>query len=169
MNHTDASGLVLAIHPTSRGFGWVLFEGDLVPVDWGIASAKENRSAKCMARFQKLLDQYHPSALILEKFEEDDSRRNDRIRTLVQTMLGFANNRDMDVLVYSREEIGTALTGNIKATRHEIALAVAEQMPFLQSRLPKSRKLWESEDWRQCQFDAAALGITHYDLTRPRS
>src|SRR5258708_26295255 len=105
MKHHKISGLLLAIHPTSRGFGWILFEGPLVPVDWGIASAKVNRSAQCMVRFRQLLDQYQPSALILEKFEESDSRRSERIRSLAQTMRGFANNRDMDTLVYSREEV----------------------------------------------------------------
>jgi Holliday junction resolvasome RuvABC endonuclease subunit len=169
MNHLKVPGLVLAIHPTSRGFGWALFEGPLVPVDWGIASAKVNRSAQCMTRFKQLLDQYQPSALILEKFEESDSRRSERIRLLAQTMRGFANNRDMDTLVYSREEVSAAVAGSTKASRHTVALAVAEQLPILEHRLPNARKLWQSEDNRQCLFDAVAIGVTHYRLTRPRS
>src|SRR5665213_3551827 len=100
MKHPKPSGLVLAIHPTSKGFGWVLFEGPLVPVDWGIASAKVNRSAQCMARFKQLVDQYQPSALVLEKFGEGESRRGDRIRELAQTMHGFANNHEMDTPIY---------------------------------------------------------------------
>ena len=164
MIHSKLSGLILAIHPTSRGFGWVLFEGPIVPVDWGIASAKVNRSAQCMVRFKQLLDQYQPSALVLEKFDEDDSRRGERIRALAQTMRGFANNRDMDTLVYSREEVIAAVTGGTKASRHTVALAVAEQLPILRHRLPTGRKLWQSEDKRQCHFDAAALGLTPYNL-----
>jgi Holliday junction resolvasome RuvABC endonuclease subunit len=169
MNDRKLPGLALAVHPTSRGFGWVLFEGPIVPVDWGIASAKVNRSAQCMVRFKQLLDQYQPSALILEKFEESDSRRGERIRILGKTMRGFANNRDMDTLVYSREEVSVAVSGRTKASRHTVALAVAEQLPILRHRLPQARKLWQSEDNRQCLFDAAALGITHYTLTRPHS
>ena len=169
MNHFKPSGLVLAIHPTSKGFGWVLFEGPLVPVDWGIASAKVNRNAKCMARFKKLLDQYQPSALILEKFDSDSSRRGERIRELAQIMRGFANNRDMDTSIYSRQEVSTVVTGNAKASRHTVARAVSERMPILQHRLPEARKLWQSEDDRQCLFDAAALGIAHYALTHLRS
>ena len=167
MNHSKPSGLVLAVHPTSKGFGWVLFEGPLVPVDWGIASAKVNRSAKSMSRFKQLLDQYQPSALILEKFDEDDSRRGERIRELAQTMRGFASNRDMDTSIYSRQEVSTVVTGNAKASRHTAARAVSERLPILQHRLPNARKLWQSEDDRQCLFDAAALGITHYAFTHP--
>jgi len=169
MKRSRIPGLVLAIHPTSHGFGWVLFEGPLVPVDWGIASAKVNRSAQCMGRYKQLLDQYEPSALILEKYGEDDSQRSERIRSLAQTMRGFANNRDMDTPVYSREEVSATVTDSKKASRHTVALAVSEQLPVLRHRLPNARKLWESEHDRQCLFDAAALGITHYRLTHPSS
>jgi Holliday junction resolvasome RuvABC endonuclease subunit len=169
MNHTNRSGLVLAVHPTSRGFGWVLFEGPLVPVDWGIASAKINKSERSMARFKQLLDQYQPSVLVLEKFEEDNSNRGECIRTLAQTMRGFADNRDMDTPIYGREEVRATVTGNAKANRHAVARAVAQRLPILRNRLPEARKLWQSEDNRQCLFDAAALGITHDILTRPRS
>ena len=168
MNNSKPSGLVLAIHPTSRGFGWVLFEGPLVPVDWGIASAKINKSAQCMVRFKQLLEQYQPSALVLERFDEDDSHRSERVRELAQTMHGFANNRDMDTLVYGRREVSAIVTGNGKANRHAVARAVAQRLPILRHRLPKARKLWQSEDNRQCLFDAAALGIAHYTLTHPR-
>ena len=167
MSWSQDHGLVLAVHPSSRGFGWVLFEDPLAPVDWGIASAKVNRSAQCLARFKQLLDQYQPSVLVLEKFEEDDSRRSERIRLLAQAMRGFATNRDMDTPVYSREEVSGALTGARKSTRHAVARAVAERLPILQHRLPEARRLWQSEDGRQCLFDAVALGITHYALTRP--
>lgn len=169
MNHSKSSGLILAIHPTSRGFGWVLFEGSLVPVDWGITRPKVNKSAQCMARFKQLLDQYEPSALVLETVDGDDSRRGERIRELTQTMRGFANNRDMDVLAYGRDEVSAAITGGAEASRHAVARVVAERLPVLRHRLPESRKLWQSEDNRQCLFDAAALGITHYILTRPLS
>jgi Holliday junction resolvasome RuvABC endonuclease subunit len=168
MNSSKTAGLVLAIHPTSRGFGWVLFEGPLAPVDWGIASAKTNRSARCMAKFEKLLNQYQPSAIILEKSDDGESLRNNRIRLLVQTMRGFASNRDIDALVYSRTAVGAAVADDASATRYAVACAVSNHFPILRHRLPPARKLWLPEDDRQCLFDAAALGITHYALTRRR-
>jgi Holliday junction resolvasome RuvABC endonuclease subunit len=169
MSRSKTQGLVLAIHPTSRGFGWMLFEGGIVPVNWGIASSKVNKSAQCMKRFEKLLNQYQPSAILLENFDKDTSCRGERIRTLAQTMRGFANNRDMDVLVYSREEVGTAVVHNANAKRYAVACAVAERIPILRRSLPQARKYWEQKDDRQCLFDAAALGITHYTLTDPHS
>jgi len=169
MTHSKLPELMLAVHPTSRGFGWVLFEGPLVPVDWGIASAKGKRSAQGMVRFKQLIDQYRPSVLVLEKYEEDDSNRGERIRTIAQTMRGFANSHDMDTPIYGREEVRVAVTGNLRASRHTVARAVAERLPILRHRLPVARKLWQSDDRQQCLFDAAALGITHYILTNPRT
>src|SRR5580692_2479503 len=125
MNHPKASGLVLAVRPTSRGFGWALFEGPLAPVDWGIATAKVNKSAQCMVRFKQLLDQYHPSALILEKFDDEDVHHSERIRTLAETMRGSANTRAMDTPIYGKKEVSITVTGNAKASRHTVAAAVA--------------------------------------------
>jgi len=156
---------VLAVHPAARGFGWVLFEGDMVPADWGIASAKGNKSAESMKRFEKLLNQYQPSALILEHFDGDTSRRGERIRILAKTMRGFASNRNMDVPMYSRAEVGMALTHNAKATRYSVACAVAVRLPIFRRDMPPKKRYWEQKDERQCLFDAAALGITHYSLT----
>jgi hypothetical protein len=167
MSRARLNGLLLAVHPTSRGFGWVLFEGLFVPVDWGIASAKVNKSAQCMRKFKQLLDQYQPSTLVMEKFEKDDSRRGERIRELAQTMRGFAENRDMDTPVYGRAEVSSVVTGDARSSRNSVARVVSERLPILRHRLPETRKLWQSEDTRQCLFDAAALGLAHQALTNP--
>ena len=140
MKHSKSPELMLAVHPTSRGFGWVLFEGPLVPVDWGIASAKGKRSAQGMVRFKQLIDQYRPSVLVLEKYEEDDSNRGERIRTIAQTMRGFANNHDMDTPIYGGEEVRIAVTGNPKASRHTSPARWRSGYPFcgIDCRRPES-------------------------------
>ena len=166
MSHSKTGGLLLAVHPTARGFGWALFEGPLAPVDWGVANTKGNRSARSMAKFEKLLNQYQPSAVILEKSGKSAKARNRRMQVLENTMSGFARNRDIDTLFYSRAEVGKAVADDASATRHRVARAVAEHFPILRHRLPPARALWQPEDDRQCLFDAAALGITHYALTR---
>jgi len=47
-------------------------------------------------------------------------------------------------------------------TKHEIAHAVAQQLPELAPRLPRFRKPWMSEDYRMAIFDAAALALTYF-------
>lgn len=169
MSRTHAPALMLAVHPTSKGFGWALFEGPQALVHWGIASARGDRSTTSMKRFQQLLDQYQPTILLLEKFAGPGVRRNDRLRDLAASMQGTATSRDMGTHIYSRADIGRLVAGNPKTTRHKVALAVSERLPFLKMRLPNERKVWESEKERQCLFDAVALGIAHYALAHPQN
>ena len=166
MSSQKSSGLVLAVHPTSRGFGWVLFEGPMAADLWGIAGSKNDRTAWCMRRFEKLLTQYCPKAIVLEYRDPGDAAEDDRGWVLYQNMRGFAANRDIDVHVYTRAEVGTALVSDENARRRTIVEAVADLLPILRNRLPTKRKRWDSEDGRRCLFDAAALGIAHYRITR---
>jgi Holliday junction resolvasome RuvABC endonuclease subunit len=164
MNRKHVRGPILAVHPASHGLGWALFERPLALSDFGITSAKGNRSGKYLERFAELLDGYKPSVLVLEKVSKEDARHSNRIHELEEAMRGMANSRGIEIHTYDRGEVGLVVTGNEKATRHEIAVAVSEQVPIPRSRLPKKRKLWEPEHHRQCLFDAAALGITHIHL-----
>jgi Holliday junction resolvasome RuvABC endonuclease subunit len=166
MNQSRDLSLVLAVHPTSNGFGWVLFEGPNALVVWGIASAKDKRNATSMRRFETLLNQYQPSVLVLEQFEEGKARRGGRIQDLSRTMRGFAANRNIEVLVYSREEVGLQITGDAGSKRHAVARVVVKHFPLFRRRMPREREVWQSEDTRQCLFDAAALAMTHFAISR---
>ncbi len=73
------SELVLAIHPTTTGFGWVVFEGPNAPVDWGIATAGSDKNESSLAKVERLLASFHPNVLVLEEFEGGLTRRHTRI------------------------------------------------------------------------------------------
>jgi hypothetical protein len=47
-------------------------------------------------------------------------------------------------------------------TKHEIALAVSQQLPDLAPQLPRYRKAWMSEGSQMAVFDAAALALTYF-------
>lgn len=169
MNASPRSGLVLAVFPSSRGFGWVLFEGPMALVNWGIASVKTNRSAWCMTRFGRLLDMYRPEAVVLEANEGPKATVPGRVGILLQDMKGFAASRAIDVHAYSRAEVAATLVADESANRSDVARVVADLLPILRDRLPPPRRKWQAIDERRCLFDAAALGITHYRLTRSDS
>jgi len=157
-------GLVLAIHPTSRGFGWALFENPLVPVDWGLASVKKRRSAHSLARFERLLDLYKPQVVVFEQFDEHPARRTNRIQALCRRMIALASSRGMDTPVYSRDTIRESFEATGAKTRRAIALSIAEQIKVIRDRLPRERKRWDSEDVRQSLFDAVALALTYFAI-----
>jgi Holliday junction resolvasome RuvABC endonuclease subunit len=118
-----------------------------------------------MKQFEKLLDQYRPHAVVLEYRKPSSKPKSDRAGILSENMRGFASNRGIDVHVYSRAEVA-ALVSNENAKRSDVVEAVAKRFPILCDRLPSKRKRWQAEDGRRCLFDAAALGIAHYRITR---
>jgi Holliday junction resolvasome RuvABC endonuclease subunit len=162
MNDAPPRMHVLAVHPTSRGFGWVLFDGPFSPVDWGTASARPNRSARLLARFKRLVARYEPAVLVIEDFEQPSAKRSERVRDLCRSMLDLAAQSGVRSKIYPKHVVHAYFGGAPAATRHQIAEAIATQIDDFSHRLPKKRKPWDAEDPRQSLFDAAALAIVHY-------
>lgn len=173
MNPRPKNGLVLAVHPTSRGFGWVLFENPLIPVDWGLASVKAKRNARSLARFEKLLDRYEPKVVVFEQFSEHPARRASRIQELCRRMIARASSRGVHTSIFSRDTVRECFERSGARTRRDIALSIADQIEVFRRRLPRERKRWDGEDVRQSLFDAAALALTYFavsnrDVVPPR-
>ena len=162
MNARHKQGLVLAIHPTSKGFGWALFESPLAPVDWGLTRVNAKRNAGSLARFEKLLLRYEPKVVVFEEFSERPARRVKRIQELCQQMIVVASNRGIYTPIYSRETIRDCFESSGARTRRDIALSISEQIEVFRHRMPRERKRWDSEDVRQSLFDAVALALTYF-------
>src|SRR6266853_643141 len=95
--------LVLAIYPQSRGFAFVLFEGWLAPVDWGVYEARGvDKNARCLRRIDSLLALHTPDVLVLQDMSEHGTRRARRIRELNRRATELADKRGMIVSMYSR-------------------------------------------------------------------
>lgn len=153
---------VLALHPSSRGFGWILFEGPSSPFDWGTAHIRGEKNAQSLQAIEVLLDRYHPSVLVLEVFDTASSRRAPRIRDLCEGAILQAEARSIRACLYSREQIHAVLGGNGTHTRHGIAVMIADHLGMLRYRLPPPRKVWAGEHPSLALFSAAACGLAFY-------
>jgi Holliday junction resolvasome RuvABC endonuclease subunit len=158
---------VLGVHPSARGFGWALFEGPLVPFDWGTVDIRSDKNTRALARFEQLLDRYQPSALAMEAFEPENAHRSARIRTLGRGMVRRAEARGVNVRLYSRSQISKTFVDDNASTREEIAAAVAGRIAVLKPRLPKPRKIWVGEHPNIALFSAAACALTYLATERP--
>lgn len=156
--------LTFALHATSRGFGYVAFEGPFTPHDWGIVTARGDKNAICLRKLDQMLDQFMPEALLLEAFGKRSSFRSDRITRLYQAIASMAVSRGINVQVYSFNDVKACFASVGARTRQEIAEAVARHIDAFGHRMPKARKPWQSEDRRMALFSAAALVLTHYQL-----
>jgi Holliday junction resolvasome RuvABC endonuclease subunit len=161
--------LTLAIHPVSRGFGWIAFEGPFSPYDWGLVVVRgADKNARCLRRAERLLDRFQPEILVLEAFEKRRSARADRIALLGRGLVTLAGERRIEVAIYTRGEVKACFAKVGAVSRQEIAEAVSRHVPALHHRLPKPRRPWQTENPRMALFSAAALALTHYQYVASR-
>jgi hypothetical protein len=156
--------LVLGLHPTSRGFGWVLFEDHQTLLDWGTADIRKSKNVVALSRIVTLLDKHQPGVLAMERHEEAVARRSHRIRRLYLAVVKRAETREIIVQRYSRAQISNSRHLRGALTREEIAVAVADRLTVLRPRLPKPRRIWVGERAGMSLFCAAACGLTYFDL-----
>lgn len=161
---TKPLGLTFAVHATSRGFGYVVFEGPFTPYDWGNVTARGNKNAVCLRKLDMMLDRFAPQTMLLEAYGRGTALRSERITRLYRALTAMAGGRGIDVLIYKRVDIEACFGTMGARTRQEIAEAVARQIDAFAHRLPKLRKPWHSEDRRMALFNAAALVLTHFQF-----
>jgi Holliday junction resolvasome RuvABC endonuclease subunit len=160
MSHTPTR--ILALDPTTKGFGYVLFELPFRLVAWGLAHISGDKQAGAIARLTKLLDHSQPQAVVLEDPNAPGSLRRHRVRGLIEVLAALARERGFAVYSIARKAVVDRFSpGEKRATKYSIAQSLARLFPELAAKLPPRRKLWMSQDERMAIFDALALAVTH--------
>jgi hypothetical protein len=161
--------LVLAVHPNVRGLAYVLCEGPLAPVDWGMRRALgPQKNTFVLDHVRRLVDHWQPDLLIIEDCLGAGSRKRDRIRRLHRLIRNYAEGQALETSAFSRQDVRKCFDVVGAQTRYEIATAIAARVPAFSTRLPRQRtKPWENEDQRLMLFDAAALALTYFCLAKP--
>jgi len=154
--------LVLAVHPTTRGYGWILFDGPGSALDWGVVSARASRSTRLLTRFERILARNRPETLVLEDVDDISERRGTRATEVSRSMVHLAQRAGMRTSAFPRSAVRACFAARGATTRADIAKAVADEIAALRPRLPRERKPWMPEGHSQSLFDAAALAITYY-------
>lgn len=155
---------VLAIDPTSRGFGYVVFETPTTPVDWGGKVIRQQEESKILAKVLELIRHYRPKIIVLE--DHRGSRRCARVQSLLDGVCRLATTEGIKSRCFPVSRVKKVFRTFSANTKHEIALAIAQQIPELAPRLPRYRKAWMSEGYGMAIFDAAALALTYF-YSRP--
>lgn len=154
---------ILAVDPTTKGFGYVIFEGPLRVVDWGAAAVRGEKNAGCLSRIQGLIRLYKPEVIVLESPRSCDTRRCDRVQSLLKDIRTQAGAWGVRVSVFSREQVREVFAPVGAKTKHQIAKVLADRYrEELSPRMPPFRQPWMSEDERMAMFDAAALAVVFF-------
>ena len=156
---------VLALHATSRGFGYVVMSGPFSLVDWGTRRALSDKNATSLAAVTRLLDRFNPHTLVLEDSSELP-RRSERIKRLYLAIGALCHSRITELNVVSRANVYRSYAKVGATTWQDIAEAVAYQLDPLRALVPTRRKPWQSETQRMAIFSAAAIAMTYWQMNR---
>jgi hypothetical protein len=154
---------ILALHATSRGFAFCLFDGPGQLIDWGIKHVRRgDKNKESLAAIEHLIVRYDPHAIVIEDVTEAGSRRVSRVRQLYRDIEKLADRANLECYAYSWQMVFSVFKDGKPKTRHDLAQMIVVILPDISKRLPPKRKAWLPMDPRQALFDAASLGITCY-------
>jgi hypothetical protein len=160
MSHTPTR--ILSLDPTTKGFGYVLFELPFRLVAWGLAHISGDKKAGALLRLTKLLDTIHPEAVVFEDTNAPGSRRHYRMRSLIEALSALAREKGHAVYAVARKAVLEHFShGEERATKYSVAQDLARLFPEIADKLPPRRKAYMSQDERMAIFDALALAVTH--------
>jgi hypothetical protein len=161
MKHIESKTFrILAIAPSTRGFGFAVLEGQQNLVDWGVKSIQDDKNIGSLEKIKEMVLHYHPGVIVLEDTSQKESRRSGRIRALTQRIVTLAKSLNVKVILFSRAQLRRMFFSQDQGTKHALAEILAARFPDeLASRLPPKRRPWMSEDYRMSIFDAVAFAL----------
>jgi hypothetical protein len=168
MSDTQAK-YVLAVHPTQRGLGWVLFDAPLSIIDWALSDVSDDITASTLARITTTLTRYSVQEIVMESSGGDHSRRSYRIKSVEAQIERLAHHNCLEFRSIPRSEIERCFSSVTGKTREAIADRIAYLFPELRPRLPPHRKSYMSDDGRMAIFIAASAGIAAFGLKNTES
>src|SRR5262249_25387033 len=122
---------VLAIDPSTRGFGFALLEGPNRLIDWGVKETKTDKKHRSLQLIADLIDQYQPSTIVVEDYAAKGSRRCGRVRELINDIAKLAETRNVKVRSFSRLKVKQAFAESGASNKFEIAKTIANRFPEL--------------------------------------
>ena len=159
---------ILAIAPSTRGFGFAVLEGLNTLVDWGVKSITGDKNSGSIAKVEAMIAHYQPDLMVVENTSMKPFRRSGRIRALTKRIIRLAESRGVTVILFSREQVRRALFVDGQGTKYALAEIIAKRFPDeLGFRLPPKRRPWMSEDSRMDIFAAVALALMVRFKPRP--
>ena len=153
---------ILAIFPSSKGFGYALMESPTTPVDYAMVSIKRFKLNNYKNRIRALLGFFKPTVVIVENHLY---RKGKRVKAVVSTVYKEAARHHLKVYAYSREDIRNFFKSFGAFTKYEIASFIASEIPELKDKLGAERKIWASEQYHMPIFDSISLAMTYYSNT----
>lgn len=161
---------ILALDPGFRDLGFAVLAGPRL-VTSGVSPLRLLPRQKRLAESRRLLRQwlkaYRPGMVVLEQTHRHPTSTFNLVDVLAQSVRRAARRRGLRVTSYAPQTVRKSLVGNGKATKREVAIALAAQFPALRVYVTQDRR-WKERYW-QNMFDAIALAVHHQGHPPSRS
>lgn len=156
--HAHHYARILAIDPSTKGFGFAVLEGRGRLIDWGVAELYSRNDKEFLTRVEAIIDRYSPVVVAVEDVLVNQ-RRGERAKRRINAVVGYVHLREIHPAIVSFAEVRTLLGLPEDSTKHETAKVLITSFPELESVLPPKRRPWQSEDARMNIFDAVGLAV----------
>src|ERR1035437_2564684 len=89
---------ILAITPSTKGFGYAVLEGQKLLVDWGVKSVTGDKNAGSIEKVEEMIAHSDPQVMVLEDIAIKGSHRSPRIKTLTKRLITVTERRTLKVI-----------------------------------------------------------------------
>ena len=153
---------ILAIALRSQRLGFVVTEGSIELVHWGMIYYEGNEEASiaaAMKRAQTLFARFAPSRVAIERSQAARVPSRENLQFFYRRVRRETSRRSIPVSMFTRIKVRSAFADFGVRSKDEIAALLARMFPELQPKLPPKRKLWKREHFSMPLFDAVALAV----------
>src|SRR5438128_294839 len=117
---------ILAIAPSTRGFGFALLEGLNTLIDWGVKSIEGDKNTSSVARVKAMIAHYEPGIVVLEDALAKPVRRAPRIRELTKRIVSMSKGQNVSVISLTRKQVRRVFFGDGQGTKYALAEILAK-------------------------------------------
>jgi hypothetical protein len=129
--------------------------------DYGIIQLRPFCNTRILKKVVHIIDYFKPVIVVLQ---QEAPNQSPKVKEFMFGLIQHVKDSGLDIRKYSRQNIRDVFTQWNSRSRHEIATTIVEWIPELEEKLPRKKKIWESESYNQQLFDAFSLAFTHYYL-----
>lgn len=158
------NNIVFSVYPNANGFGFVYMENARKLLDFGVVRINPISNRKVLKRIKRAIDYFRSSIVIVLNPEGKTSRTGNRVRKLITKIVAFAKEEELPIVQYSRDQIRDVFELFGTTTKYEISQILLKEFKELETKSPKKRKIWTSEDPNMAIFDALSLALTWFYL-----
>ena len=154
---------MIALELRPRLFGFAVFEGPGMLLDWGARTYQcEERPDAAIRKLEPLIQTYAPIIVVVRKRSNLSRYTQRNVRALTEGIRRILRSNSISFGYVTTKQVRSHFAPYGCKTKQEIGAVLSVQFEELAGRLPPKRKPWQSERHSMIIFDAVASGSVYF-------